>query len=193
MFENLKGYDVVLGSKSPRRKELLAMLGIDFRTIAIKDINEEYPENMPAEEVPEYLSVKKAEAYIADMRSDTMIITADTLVICDGRIMGKPHDADDSIGMLEFLSGREHKVITGVTVATRDRKESFSSVTKVRFANVSREEAKYYVEVYKPFDKAGAYGIQEWIGCVAVESIDGSYYNVMGLPVHQLYRILKKF
>lgn len=193
MFENLKGYDVVLGSKSPRRKELLGMLGIDFRTVAIKDINEEYPENMPAEEVPEYLSVKKAEAYIADMRSDTMIITADTLVICDRRIMGKPHDADDSIGMLEFLSGREHKVITGVTVATRDRKESFSSVTKVRFANVSREEAKYYVEVYKPFDKAGAYGIQEWIGCVAVESIDGSYYNVMGLPVHQLYRILKKF
>lgn len=193
MFENLKGYDIALGSKSPRRKELLGMLGIDFRTVAIKDINEEYPENLPEDEVPEYLSVKKAEAYIADMRPNSMVITADTLVICGGRIMGKPHDADDAIGMLEFLSGREHKVITGVTVATRDRKESFSSVTKVRFANVSREEAKYYVEVYKPFDKAGAYGIQEWIGCVAVESIEGSYYNVMGLPVHQLYRILKKF
>lgn len=192
MLDNLKKYDIILASKSPRRKELLEMLDIPF-TIYTKDgIDETYPEDLPAEEVAGYLSRLKGKAYSEEIKHNELIITADTVVILDGEIYGKPHNEKDAIEMLMELQGKTHTVATGVTVATKDQLISFSTYTRVTFAGISREEAEYYVKKYQPLDKAGAYGIQEWIGCAAVEGIDGSFYNVMGLPVHQLYNALKK-
>ncbi len=144
-------------------------------------------------EVPVYIAGKKADAYLNMLRSNELIITADTVVVLDDRIMGKPKDADEAIEMLLALSGKTHKVVSGVCIMNKRRRTMFSTVTSVKFGNITEEEARYYVENYLPFDKAGAYGIQEWIGCVAVESIDGSFYNVMGLPVHQLYKELQNF
>lgn len=191
MLDNIKKYKVVLASKSPRRKELLAMLDIPFE-IRVKDgIDESYPADMPAIEVPEYLSRLKGKAYAADIKDNEMVITADTIVILDGRIFGKPHDEKDAIDMLMHLQGRTHTVASGVCIATQEKIVSFTASTAVTFAPLSREEATWYVEKYHPLDKAGAYGIQEWIGCAAVAGIDGSFYNVMGLPVHQLYNVLK--
>ena len=148
---------------------------------------------MPAEGVPEYLSRQKAESFRETIKDDEMIITADTVVILDGKIFGKPADADEALEMLMQLSGKTHRVVTGVTVSTLERQESFSCVTEVEFSEISHEDASYYVQNYRPFDKAGAYGIQEWIGCVAVKEIRGSFYNVMGLPVHRLYQLLRTF
>lgn len=191
MLDNIKKYKVVLASKSPRRKELLAMLDIPFE-IRVKDgIDESYPADMPAIEVPEYLSRLKGKAYAADIKDNEMVITADTIVILDGRIFGKPHDEKDAIDMLMHLQDRTHTVASGVCIATQEKIVSFTASTAVTFAPLSREEATWYVEKYHPLDKAGAYGIQEWIGCAAVAGIDGSFYNVMGLPVHQLYNVLK--
>ena len=192
MLDNIKKYKVVLASKSPRRKELLGMLDIPFE-IKVKDgINESYPADMPAIDVPEFLSRLKGNAYAEDIKGNEMVITADTIVILDGQIFGKPHDEEDAIDMLMKLQGRTHTVASGVCIATKDKIVSFTACTAVTFAPISREEAAWYVEKYKPLDKAGAYGIQEWIGCAAVAGIDGSFYNVMGLPVHQLYNVLKK-
>lgn len=193
MLENLKKYRVILGSKSPRRRELLAQLGIEFECKTIEGIKEEYSEDIPVHQVPEYLSRLKADAYHEGLGENELVITADTVVISEGQIFGKPRDARDAVGMLLSLSGKVHEVVSGVTVTTRNRTESFSAVTRVRFDKISREEAEYYVENFSPLDKAGAYGIQEWIGCVAVEGIEGSFYNVMGLPVNRLYHLLKKF
>ncbi len=188
----LKKYHIILASKSPRRKELLAMLDIPFE-IKVKDgIDESYPEDMPALEDAEYLSRLKGKAYAADMKDNELVITADTIVILDDKIYGKPHDVEDAIDMLMRLQGRTHTVASGVCVATKEKILSFTTCTAVRFAPLSREEAAWYVEKYRPLDKAGAYGIQEWIGCAAVAGIDGSFYNVMGLPVHQLYNVLKE-
>lgn len=192
MLENLKKYKVVLASKSPRRKELLGMLDIPFE-IKVKDgIDESYPSEMPAEEVAEYLSRIKGKAYAESLDQDTLVITADTIVILEGKIYGKPASEEDATEMLMTLQGKTHTVATGVTITTQDRMKTFSVFTKVKFAAISREEAEWYVKRYRPLDKAGAYGIQEWIGCAAVESIEGSFYNVMGLPVHQLYKALKE-
>ncbi len=193
MLENLRKYTILLGSKSPRRRELLAKLRIPFNVVAISNLEESYPPTLDAAEVPEYLSLQKASAYSSTIKDDEMVITADTVVILDGKIYGKPHSTEEAVEMLMTLSGRTHHVVTGVTVSTRERKVSFSCTTDVEFAELSREDAVYYVETYHPLDKAGAYGIQEWIGCVAVRAIYGSYYNVMGLPVHQLYEVLKTF
>lgn len=191
MLDNISKYDVVLASKSPRRKELLGMLDVPFE-IRLKDgIDESYPPDMSAVEVAEYLSRLKGKAYAEDIRENEMVITADTIVILDGRIYGKPKDASDAIDMLMQLQGRTHTVASGVCVATKEKIVSFTTTTEVTFAPLSREEAAWYVEKYRPLDKAGAYGIQEWIGCAAVARIDGSFYNVMGLPVHQLYNVLK--
>lgn len=191
MLDNLNKYSIILASKSPRRKELLEMLAVPFE-IRVKDgIDESYPEDMPAVEVPEFLSRLKGNAYAADIKSNEMVITADTVVILDGKIFGKPHDEKDAIDMLMTLQGRTHTVVSGVCIATKEKIVSFKACTSVTFAPISREEAKWYVEKYHPLDKAGAYGIQEWIGCAAVAGIDGSFYNVMGLPVHQLYNVLK--
>lgn len=191
MLDNISKYDVVLASKSPRRKELLGMLDVPFE-IRVKDgIDESYPPDMPAVEVAEYLSRLKGKAYAEEIKGNEMVITADTIVILDGRIYGKPQDASDAIDMLMQLQGRTHIVASGVCVATKEKIVSFTTTTEVTFAPLSREEAAWYVEKYRPLDKAGAYGIQEWIGCAAVARIDGSFYNVMGLPVHQLYNVLK--
>lgn len=191
MLDNLKKYDIILASKSPRRQELLEMLDVPFSIHTKDGIDETYPADLPAEEVAEYLSRLKGRAYSEDIKDNELIITADTVVILDGKIYGKPRSEEDAIDMLMQLQGKTHTVATGVTIATKDILKSFSTYTGVAFSEISLDEAKYYVEKYKPLDKAGAYGIQEWIGCAAVAGINGSYYNVMGLPVHQLYKELK--
>ena len=192
MLENLSKYRVLLASNSPRRRELLAVLCVPFDIVNGLKIEEKWPENLDLPKVPEYLSKLKADAYRTQMHDHELIITADTVVICENNILGKPKNKDEAKEMLRLLSGRKHEVITGVTITTVGSQISFTSTTEVKFANIPDEDIYYYVETYCPLDKAGAYGIQEWIGCVAVESIRGSYYNVMGLPVHALYRELKK-
>lgn len=192
MLDNLHKYDIYLASGSPRRKELLAGLGIDFKVRCLKDIDESYPADLPADDVAEYISQKKADAYRKIIADNELIITADTVVVCEGRVLGKPAGRADAIAMLRRLSGNVHHVVTGVTVVTAKSSTSFSVATEVSFARLTDEEIVHYVDNYHPMDKAGAYGIQEWIGFVGVESISGSYFNVMGLPVQRLYQELKK-
>lgn len=193
MLSNLKNYNIILGSKSPRRRELLQMLRIPFSTVVIEGLKEEYPDSIPTNMIPQYLSDMKANAYLSKLGTNEMVITADTLVILDDKVFGKPHSHEEAIRMLMELSGKIHSVITGVTIATHHKRTSFTSETKVSFAPISEEEAKYYVDNFNPIDKAGAYGIQEWIGAVAIDKIEGSYYNVMGLPIHRLYKELRNF
>lgn len=193
MLSNLDKYKILLASKSPRRRELLQQLRIPFHVITLGGIDESYPESVPPVEVPQFVSEKKADAFQNIIIDNELLITADTMVVCDGRILGKPKDASDAREMLRFLSGKTHKVATGVTVSTKDRRTSFTTVTQVTFSSLTSEEINYYVDNYQPFDKAGAYGIQEWIGAVAVSGIEGSYSNVMGLPIHRLYQELKLF
>ena len=190
-LKNLERYKVVLASNSPRRKQLLEQLGVNFTTRVLKDVDESYPQDLPVEEIAEFISRKKAFAYCEQMADDELVITADTVVVCGDKVMGKPKDSAEACDMLRELSGRTHKVVTGVTITTKKLTESFSTVTEVDFAELTDEEITYYVETYKPLDKAGAYGIQEWIGCVGVSGMCGSYYNVMGLPIFRLYQELK--
>lgn len=193
MLDNLSEYRVLLASKSPRRRELLSQLAVPFEIITSEGIDESYPADMVADEIPGYLSVKKSEHFRKlHLKEKDLVITADTLVILGDKILGKPHNYDEAVEILKSLSGRVHKVITGVSLTTLGWRKTFSTTTLVKFAEMSEEDIRYYVEHYSPYDKAGAYGIQEWIGCIAVESIEGSFYNVMGLPVHQLYKELKQ-
>lgn len=192
LLDKLKNYNVVLASNSPRRKELLSDLGIDFVVRVKKDIDESYPHSLPAMEIAEYISRKKAIAYKQDMAPGEIVITADTVVILGNEVLGKPANDADAGRMLGMLSGKTHKVVTGVTITTARDMRSFSVVTNVEFATLSDEDIAYYVQRYRPLDKAGAYGIQEWIGCMGVRHIDGSFYNVMGLPLHRLYTELDK-
>ena len=187
LLDLLKRYNVVLASNSPRRKELLGDLGIEFQVRTIKGIDESYPDDLPVLEIAEYISRKKAHAYRAEMHPDELIITADTVVILGNEVLGKPKDADDARRMLRELSGKTHKVVTGVTIVTTDATRSFSAISDVEFAELGDEDINFYVDNYRPLDKAGAYGIQEWIGCMGVRNINGSFYNVMGLPLHRLY------
>lgn len=189
----LKNYDIILASNSPRRKELLAGLDIPYRVCVLPDIDESYPDSLQGEEIPVFISREKAQAYKSLLTGRTLLITADTIVWLNGKVYGKPHDKDDARAMLRALSGNTHTVITGVTIATCDKEVSFATSTEVSFAQLTDEEIDYYVEKYAPLDKAGAYGIQEWIGYVGVTGIQGSYYNVMGLPIQRLYQELKKF
>ena len=189
-MENLKKYKIKLASNSPRRRELLAGLGLDFEVKLLPGIDESYPERLPGEEIPVYIARKKAEAYRRDIGPDELIITADTIVYIDGQVLGKPADAEEARRMLRQLSGRTHQVITGVCLTTADRQKAFSAVTDVTFDTLGDEEIDYYIEHYRPYDKAGAYGVQEWIGFVGVSRLEGSYFNVMGLPVQRLYREL---
>lgn len=191
MLKNLDKYQVILASNSPRRRELLSGLDIDYTVRVMDDIDESYPDNLLCADIPCYISRKKAEAYKQQMRQDELIITADTVVCVDDTILGKPKDADDAAAMLRLLSGKTHQVITGVTLLTSEQEKTFSVVSDVTFDDLSDEEIAYYVAKYRPFDKAGAYGIQEWIGYVGVTSLKGSYFNVMGLPVQRLYNELK--
>ncbi len=172
---------------------MLAGLDIDFEVQVIPGIDESFPDTLPAVDVPVYIARKKAEAYIPSMPADELLITADTIVWTFGEILGKPKDREDAIAMLRKVSGRVHEVITGVCITTKEKTISFSASSAVSFARLDEEEIVYYVDKYRPFDKAGSYGIQEWIGYVAVEAINGSFYNVMGLPVRLLYQELKKF
>lgn len=190
-LKNLERYKVVLASNSPRRKQLLEQLGVNFTTRVLSGIDESYPQDLPVEEIAEYISQKKATAYCEQMTEDELVITADTIVVCGNKVMGKPKDSEDACDMLRELSGKTHKVVTGVTITTKKLIKSFSAITEVDFAELTEEEIAYYVETYKPLDKAGAYGIQEWIGCVGVSGMKGSYYNVMGLPIFRLYQELK--
>lgn len=193
MFENLRKYKIILASNSPRRKELLQRLGLNFKVRTLLGIDESYPDTLRGEDIARYISRKKAEAYRVSMAADELLITADTIVCVDGSVLGKPHDTAEAAAMLRSLSGRIHQVITGVTVVTADRTENFAVTSHVRFCQLGREEIDYYVANYLPFDKAGAYGIQEWIGLVAVEELRGSFFNVMGLPVQKLYKVLTDF
>ena len=191
ILEHLNRYTVVLASKSPRRQELLKGMGVKFVTLT-KETREDYPE-MPFEKVPEYLSRQKSLAFTDDeLPEGFLLITADTVVIAENEILGKPKDREDAMQMMHILSGKSHHVVTGVTVRSKDKMETFSANSEVTFAPLDEEEMAYYVDQYKPYDKAGAYGIQEWIGYVAVTRIEGSYFNVMGLPIQKLYSELKK-
>lgn len=192
MQKLLDGKHVILASNSPRRKELLAGLDLDFEVKVLPDIDESYPENLPAMEVSEYISQKKAEAYKGLIKENDVVITADTVVICENEIMGKPHDAEDARRMLRKLSNKSHQVTTGVCITTLKEQVHFSVTTHVSFKELTDDEINYYIATYKPFDKAGAYGIQEWIGYIGCTGLDGSYYNVMGLPVQRIYRELLK-
>ena len=193
MLDNLKVKRVILASGSPRRRQLLGGLEIDFTVRLIDGIDETYPDGMAMAEIPQYISRRKAEAYVPTMTSDEIIITADTIVWADGEVLGKPHTPDEAVSMLRRLSGRTHQVVTGVTVLSADRRETFACVTDVTFDTLSEAEMQHYVADYKPLDKAGAYGIQEYIGYIGVTGISGSYFNVMGLPVQKLYRVLLTF
>ena len=192
MFENLKKYHIILASNSPRRRELLAGLGIHFEVKVLPDVNEAYPEDLPVLQIAEYIAKEKAAAYQSLMGPDELVITADTVVVVGSEVMGKPADADDARRMLEKLSGRTHQVTTGVCLTTQRVQKSFSVTTDVTFKPLSREEIDYYIENYSPYDKAGAYGIQEWIGYVGVTGLQGSYFNVMGLPVQRIYAEIAK-
>lgn len=180
---------IILASNSPRRRELLAGLDIPFEVKVLNGIDESYPDTIRPEEIAQYVAQKKADVYDAD--KDEIIITADTVVLLDNQVLGKPHDAQQAKHMLQNLSGKTHFVITGVVVKDYDKQKAFSVVSEVTFKTLMEEEIDYYIEHYQPFDKAGAYGIQEWIGYIGVQSLHGSYFNVMGLPVQRIYDVLK--
>lgn len=182
-------YKVILSSNSPRRKELFAGLGIDFEVRVISGIDESYPSDIPLKDVPQYIAKEKAAAY--DIATDELVVTADTVVIVDNEILGKPVDEDEARKMLRKLSGRSHEVITGVCLTTCELQRSFAVTSEVTFKKLSEEEIEYYVKNYHPLDKAGAYGIQEWIGYIGVTSLYGSYFNVMGMPVQRIYEELR--
>ena len=192
-LDNLNKYNLILASASPRRRQLLEQLGIDFTVKVIDGLDESYPAGLAWQEIPEYLSRKKAEGHSSLLTPSTMIITADTLVMLDGKPLGKPADAAEARLMLRNLSGRSHFVITGVTILTARKSTSFSTTTEVFFDSLTDDEIDFYITRFKPIDKAGAYGIQEWIGAAGIRRIEGSYYNVMGLPLHSLYTALGAF
>ena len=183
---------MILGSKSPRRKELLEKLGFDFKQISL-NADESYPNDLPPNEVAEYLSRKKAAAGVSKLKDDELLITSDTTVVIGDNILNKAADRDEAKAMLEQLSGKEHQVISGVCLSTKEKAISFSVNTKVFFKALSEEEIEYYIDQFQPYDKAGAYGIQEWIGMIGVEKIEGSFYNVMGLPVKEVFEEILNF
>ena len=192
MLDNLKKYNIVLASNSPRRKELMSGLGVDYVVKTLPDVHESYPDTLQGTEIPAYISREKADAYKSLIQPDELLITADTIVWLNGEVLGKPKGREGAIDMPRKLSGTSHQVITGVCLTTSDWQKSFTAVTDVTFATLTEEEIIYYVDKYTPMDKAGAYGVQEWIGFIGVESISGSYFNVMGLPIQRLYQELKR-
>ena len=192
LLKNIAHYDIILASQSPRRRELLKGLDIDFR-IEVIDVDESYPNGMMGVEIPMYLAEKKANAYRSIMQDNTLLITADTIVWHEGRVMNKPAIEAEARQMLTKLSGKTHQVITGVCISSLRKRRVFHVISEVRFARLTDAEIDYYLDNYKPYDKAGSYGVQEWIGFVGVEHINGSYFNVMGLPVQRLYNELKRW
>ena len=192
LLQNIDKYKIILASQSPRRIELLGGLNIKFEVMVL-DVNEDFPAQMVGVDIPMYLAEKKANAYKHIMDEHTMIITADTIVWHEGKVLGKPVDETDARRMLRALSGKTHQVITGVCISTLQRRKVFHVISDVRFARLTEAEIEYYLHNFKPYDKAGSYGVQEWIGFVGVEHINGSYFNVMGLPVQRLYNELKRW
>lgn len=188
---NLSRYEVILASNSPRRKELLSGLDIDYSIVILPDIDESYPDDIIGVDIAIFVAEKKAKAYT--LKENSLLITADTIVLLGDKVLGKPKDCDEAKLMLAELSGQTHIVATGVCISTQRKKHSFVVTSEVRFAKIEQNEIDYYVDKYKPLDKAGAYGVQEWIGYIAVEYISGSYFNIMGLPVQRLYQELKNF
>lgn len=186
-------YKIVLASNSPRRRELLAGLGIDFEVKTLQGVSEDFPRDIPVNEVPVYIAIEKSEPYKAVLKPDELVLTADTVVIVDGEVLGKPRDTGNARQMLRKLSGKTHQVVTGVCFTTINRQHAFSVMTDVTFKELSDREIDYYIEKYNPLDKAGAYGIQEWIGYIGVADIKGSYFNVMGLPVQRIWDELRLF
>lgn len=193
ILENIAPYKIILGSGSPRRKELLAGLDIDFEIKSMPDVDESFPDTLQREEIPIFISKLKADAYKKDLQDNTLLITADTIVYSEEKVYGKPQNAEDAKQMLRDLSGKTHEVITGVCITSLTKQIAFHAISKVRFAELDEEEIDYYVNKYDPKDKAGSYGVQEWIGYIGVEYLEGSFYNVMGLPVRMLYKHLKEW
>ncbi len=192
LFDDLKGWNIVLASSSPRRKELLKNLGLDFIQVNYPFV-ESFPDNLSNEETAAFLANQKADYASLKLERNEIVITADTIVCYGNTILGKPADRKEAIGMLSELSGKRHSVITGVCIMSRLMRSCFTSTTEVVFSDLEMDEIEYYTDKYKPYDKAGAYGIQEWIGFIGVKEISGSYFNVMGLPVQRLYKELKWF
>ena len=191
--DKLKPYRLLLASQSPRRRELMTGCGLPYELAPKYDCEEVYPADLPAEEVPLYLSQLKSRAYPGPLAPDVILLTVDTVVVLDGGVLGKPCGREEAVGMLGRLSGRRHTVVSGVTLRTAERMHSFEARTSVWFRTLSAEEIEHYVDTCRPFDKAGSYGIQEWIGYAAIERIEGSFYNVMGLPIQKVYVELDKF
>lgn len=192
MLSHLSKYNIILASQSPRRHELLKGLNIPFEVNVI-DVEETYPKQLFGVDIPMYLAEKKANAYVSKMQENTLLITADTIVWHEGKVYGKPANKAEATKMLKALSGKTHEVITGVCISTLKQRKTFHVISEVRFASLLPTEIEYYLDNYEPYDKAGSYGIQEWIGYIGVEHIEGSYFNVMGLPVQRLYNELKRW
>ena len=190
---NTKGYHIILGSGSPRRKELLGELGFEFEVDTRNTFEEVYSEDTPQESIPEVLSEGKSLGFHHELTDSEILLTSDTLVLCEGRVMGKPRDREDAVDMLKALSGKSHKVITAVTIRNSERMKTVSDTALVHFKDLTDSEIDYYIDNYRPFDKAGAYGIQEWIGYIGIDRIEGSYFTIMGLPVHRVYELLLEF
>lgn len=188
-----KGYHIILGSGSPRRKELLGELGFEFEVDTRNTFEEVYSEDTPQERIPEVLSEGKSLGFHRNLTENEILITSDTLVLCEGRVMGKPRDREDAMDMLKALSGKSHKVITAVTMRDSKGMKTVSDTAIVHFKELKDNEIDYYIDNYRPFDKAGAYGIQEWIGYIGIDKIEGSYFTIMGLPVHLVYELLLEF
>ena len=188
-----KGYHIILGSGSPRRKELLGELGLEFEVDTRNTFEEVYSKDTPQENIPEVLSMGKSLGFHRELSENEILITSDTLVLCEGRVMGKPRDREDAADMLKALSGKSHKVITAVTFRNAERSKTVSDTALVHFKELTDSEIDYYIDNYHPFDKAGAYGIQEWIGYIGIDKIEGSYFTIMGLPVHKVYELLNEF
>jgi septum formation protein len=192
MLSHLNNYNIILASQSPRRLELLGGLNIPFEVQEV-DVEESYPSQLVGVDIPMYLAEKKADAFIPQMKDNTLLITADTIVWHEGCVFGKPIDKEDATRMLKSLSGKTHQVITGVCISTLLKRKTFHVISEVRFSRLTPDEIEYYLHNFQPYDKAGAYGVQEWIGYIGVEYIEGSYFNVMGLPVQRLYTELKRW
>ena len=193
MLDNISQYRILLASNSPRRRELLGGLGLSYEVVSLPEIDESYPASLQGAEIPAYIATQKAKAYQDWMTADTLLITADTLVWLEGKVYGKPADAQEARQMLKELSGKTHTVITGMAITAHNKQKTFAVESYVTFAPLDDAEIDYYVNHYRPYDKAGAYGIQEWIGYIGVTALEGSYFNVMGLPVQRLYQELKQW
>lgn len=185
-------YNYILASKSPRRSQLLHSLGIEFE-VKTREVDEIYPDNLSKAEIPVFLAELKAKPFLDDLQNNELLITADTIVWYEGTVLGKPADKTEAEKMLRLLSGNEHQVISGVCLSSNNKSKSFYALTNVQFKVLSNDEIDYYISVFQPFDKAGAYGIQEWIGSIGITHIEGSFYNVMGLPIQKLYEEIQKF